>query len=851
MTLAPHKKVVFFLCLLISFSLGSIKAQEVLQDTLKKVTNDTITFKDSDESLDEKINYEANDSIVSVGSEQRAILYGKSKITYGELVVEAEIIEMDNSKNILTAYGKKDSLGKPYGLPVFKDDQQEIRAEKIMYNLKTKRGKIFGALTKQGEMLVFGNEIKKDSSNVIYMKGMKCVPCQEEDSRTAFRATRAKIIPDDKIVTGPMYLEIGGAPTPLALPFGFFPNTQHGHNGILIPTFGRSDNQGFFLRDGGYYWGINTKTDMTIRGDFFSNGSWGIRTFNNYKILYRSYGALNLGYSEYVEGDKDLKDLENANGKYKKIQSYSIRWTHTQDNKSNPSVRFFSDVNYVNQQYNKYNSFNSGQFLQNTFQSNVNFTKTYKWSSLSLNATHNQNTITRQMDLTLPALTFNVNRFYPLRNTKAGKIPLFDKVGLNYILESRNTLSGPDTSIFKGDVSEKMKYGIKQGLPIATNFNMFKYITVTPALSLNNYIYTKSIEKEYIDGDRDTLVTNTVKEFTSAFDYRFSTGFNTKVYFDYAFRSGRVTQIRHLFIPTLSYYYNPDFGDDKYGYWKSVQRDTLGNQLRYSKYESSIYGGPSPGAQNALGINLSNNIEAKLKQKTDSGFNYVKTVLLQDLSVNTAYNFVADSFKMSDINVSARSKVLKYFDVVASALFDPYAYNGENKRINAFAYSYNGVLANFRSAYFTVNTSFGSNMVEALKKTRQAPNMTNAVERGASVSTLSRQERMSWNLNVYYNLALDNTQGTKLRPTQTLNFRGDIAPTKYWKLGMTSGFDFNTKTLSYTSINVHRDLKCWEVAIDWVPFGFNKRYSIFINLKTPALSSIKIPRQKAWYDNIQ
>lgn len=826
-----------------------LKAQISSGDTLKNPKADSLFSREGpseEDDLGEIISYEARDSIVALREGQLLILYGKARLGYGNMTIEAEIVELDYQKNLVVAYGKTDSSGKAFGEPVFKDSEQEIKAKKIMYNLKTKRGKIFGALTRQGEFLVYGNEIKKDSNNVVYLKGMTCIPCKEEDSRTVFRATKAKIIPDDKIVTGPMFLEIGGAATPLGLPFGFFPNAKRAHNGILIPTFGNSANQGYFLRDGGYYWGINEKTDMIIKGDIFSNGSWGLRTFNTYNVLYRSSGALNLAYSEYITGDKDIPST------YSKARSYAIAWKHVQDNKSNPTVRFNSDVNYLGNQYNKYNGFNTNQFLNNSFQSNVSFSKTYRWSLLSLNAQHAQNTTTRQMQVTFPSLTFNVNRFFPFRNSGISKYQFLDKLGISYLLTGQNSLSGIDSTIFKGSIQDSLKYGVKHSMPISTNINLLKYITLTPQLNLNAYMYPSSVEKSF-DTALDRQITKTLKGYSGAYEYDFGAGMNTKVYFDYFLKNARLSRIRHLMIPTLSYDYRPNFGDEKYGYWKTVQRDTAGNMNYYSIFEKSVYGGPMLGGRNALGLAISNNIEAKIRQRTDSGYNFVKTTVLQDLSLTGNYNFAADSFHMSLINLSARSKVLKYFDVVANAVYDPYAYDKENpgKRLDVYAYQYNDKLLNFQSAYFTINAAFGSNMLEAIKKTREAPVLTNAVERGAQGEKPREFQSLNWNLAAYYNLALQRGADNVTRPTQTFNFRADVMPTKYWKVGMTSGVDFNTGNLSYTSINIYRDLKCWELMIDWVPFGFNKRYSVFLNLKTPSLSSVKVPRQKGWFDNIQ
>jgi len=825
-------------------SYGGLYAQTAPADTIKKVNGDTLV---DTETLEGKVEYKASDSIVYLADKKMALLYGDANVVYENMNVSAEVIEIDYSTNIITAYGLPDSTGKLAGTPVFKDGEQEMNAEKIMYNLKSKKGKIFNALTKQGELLVYGNEIKKDSNNVIYMKNMKCIPCEHADSRTVFRATRAKIIPNDKIITGPMYLEIGGVPTPLGLPFGFFPNTKKQHNGILIPFFGNSPGQGFNLRDGGYYLGINDKTDMIIKGDIYSNGSWAIRTANNYKVLYKASGSVNLGYSQFNIGDRDIPTT------FSKQNSYSVSWIHRQDNKNNPKVNFGANVNYQNQKYNKYNALNSGQYLTNTFQSNINFSRTFKIGSLSTNATHNQNSNTGQVDISFPQLTFNVNRFFPFRRENAVKQNVLDKIGVNYLFEARNTLSGYDSTLFQGDLEKKMKYGIKHSLPVSTNFNVLKYITVTPALNFSAVMYTKSTRKEFLTdmSPAGRVKTDTVNGFTAGYDANFSTAINTKVFFDYMYTKGKVKQIRHLMIPTLTYVYRPDFGETQYGFWKKVQTDTLGNATNYSVFENSLFGGPGIGAQNAVNFSLNNNIEAKVKQVSDTGVTYKKVVLLQNLGITGAYNFAADSFQMSYIAITARNKIWKFFDLVTGATYDAYGFNSTtNKRVKEYAWNYNNKAARFVNANIAINGSFGSNSLEAMKKAKQAPNLTNGAERGAK-NDLITDEKLPWNLNVYYNFVLtpDALIANKLNSTQTLNFSGDIKPTKYWKMGVTSGYDFKNKQLSYTSFDIYRDLKCWEARISWVPFGFRKSYSITLNLKTGMLSDMKIPRQRQWFDN--
>ena len=830
-------------------------------DTLKKVTADTLVNKqDNSESIDEPIKYTAMDSIVALPDEGKALLYGKARVDYGGTTIEADFIEIDYTKNLILAYGSKDSTGKPVGNPVFKDGGETMEADKIMYNLKTKKGKIFNALTKQGELLVIGSEIKKDSLNNIYFKDMRCLPCQEADARTAFRATKAKAIPDDKIITGPMFLEIGNVPTPLGLPFGYFPNTKKQANGILMPTFGTSAERGLNLRNGGYYLGINNKTDMVIRGDIYANGSWLLNTTNNYNILYKSVGNVYLSYSTFNIGDKDIPKT------YSQQKAYEIRWQHTQDNKSNPSIRFGANVNFIkNQTFNRFNSINTGQYLTNTFQSNVNFTKTFKRSSLSINATHSQNSLSQQVDITFPQLTFNVNRFYPFKRATAVKQTVIDKIGISYLLETKNTLSGKDSTLFKGSPLDSLQYGLRHSIPISTNFNILKYITATPAINFSSVMYTKSISKTYTTqsalqdftvqtgNDIDTVIkkpvtvpiinTKTNRDLVAAYEANFSTAFNTKVYFDYLFKRGKVKQVRHLLIPTLTYLYRPDFGAPEYTNWKNVQYDTLGNKTSYSIFEKSIYGGPQRGKQNALSLNLNNVIEAKMKQKSDTGVTYKKVTLIQGLGLSGSYNFAADSFKMSAVGISLRTILFKYFDINANSSFDPYMYNKTSKtRISQFVYDVDGRLARFTSAGISVNTSIGSNMIEAIRKTRQPNDQTNGAERGAK-NDLNVQESMPWNLRIGYNLNFTNPNDRKIITSQLLNFSGDLMPTKFWKVGISSGFDFNTQKLSYTSVNIYRDLKCWEARIDWVPFGPNKSYNLTLNLKTAMLSDFKIPKR--------
>lgn len=826
-----------------------ILSKPIPNDSVKTVTMDSLDNDENGEPLEHPIVYNARDSIRYETKGQRIYLFGDAFVQYEDMNLKSEYIEIDNEKNTITAYGKIDSLGKYEGNPIMKVGDQESTARKIIYNLKTKKGKIYNIQTKEGDLILKGSEVKKDSNNVVYMRNLECIPCQFEDSRTIFKAKKAKIIPDDKIVTGPMYLEIGGVPTPLGLPFGYFPNTKKRHSGILIPFFGNSDALGFYLKDGGFYWGISDRTDMTIRGDIYSNGSWGLRTTNNYNVNYKYNGALSLGFSEFRNGEKEIPLL------YSKQRDISINWRHAQDQKNNPTIRFSSDVNIRTSKYNKFNAQNTGQYLTNTFQSNINFTKTYKIGTLGINARHDQNTQTKLMNISFPELTFNVNRFYPFKKENRIKQNPIDKIGISYLLEARNTLSGADSSIFKGNIGDSLKYGFRHTLPISTNITLFKYFTLTPALNLSAVMYTKTTRKE-LNETTNTIVRTTDKNFKTGYDANFNTSLTTKVFMDYMFKGKRIKQIRHLLIPSLAYMYRPDFGEEQYGFWKDVISDTTNRFInKYSIFENNLFGGPVQGTQNSLSVNLNNNLEAKIRKKTDTGFVYNKATILQNLSFAGAYNFAADSFKMSLVSMTGRTKIWKYFDLVFGSTFDPYystvitntSTNVEStNRTKDYLYNTNGRIADFKTGNIAINAAFSSNNITSRAK---KPDLTNAAEKGAvNTNTAQAQERLPWNLNIYYNLTYTKVLD-KLRDIQTVNFSGDISVTKYWKLGVTSGYDFTNKNLSYTSINLYRDLHCWEARIDWVPFGFRKSYSLTINLKTSMLSDVKVPRQRQWYDN--
>jgi len=778
--------------------------------------------------FDDEINYSARDSIRFETDSQKIYLFGAAMVEYGDVSLKADLIEIDNKNNLVTANGVIDSTGKLVGTPEFKDKDNEMRSEKIIYNTKTKKGKIYGVYTKQADMIIYGEQIKKDSNNVLYIKNAKCIPCEFEDSKFYFRAKKAKIIPDDKIVTGPLFVEISNVPTPFGLPFGYFPNVKNKSKaGILIPFYGESPGLGFFLKDGGFFIPINDRLNTQFRGDIYTQGSWGLRNQTDYYVRYKYAGNVSVGYSIFNMGEKEIPSS------FSQRKDFFIRWVHTQDMKNKPNVRFSANVNAGSSKYNQLNNMNTAQYLTNTFQSNINYSRSFKYSNLSVNARHNQNTLTKDVEVTFPELTFNVNRFFPFKNETRSKQNWIDKIGVSYLFESKAFLREKDSLFFKEQSVNKIQYGARHTLPISTNINLLKYFTLSPAANFSSVMYYKTIRKVW-DPLTETLVQDTVEAVKTSLDASFSANLATQLYGDYVFRKAkRLKQIRHAIIPSAGVSYHPDLINPNYGFYKNVQYDTLGNTQNYSIFENGIYGGPNGIESGVLNFNINNSLEAKIRKFDDSSFTDRKVPLLQNLSISGSYVISAKQYNWSLLSVTGRTRIWKNIDLLFGSAFDPYSLDSLGRRQSKTEWTENQVVARFVTGNLAVNANFSRDM---FKK----------ADANAAVSSNN-----GWMLNTTYNLqfARPGLKQTEFF-TQTLNFNGDVSVTKNWRIGFNSGWDFTAKNFSYTSFSVYRDLRCWEARVEWVPFGFNKRYTISFNLKSSALRDVKIPRTRQWFDNL-
>jgi len=790
---------------------------------------DTLATNDSTEkTFINNIFYDASDSMHFDILNQKVLLYGGAFIKYEKTEIKANFIEIDWENNQIYARGRLDSTGKTIGDPQFTESGKSFKAKEIIYNYKSKKGIIKELVTQEGEGFIHGKKVKKSESEIMYLKKGEYTTCNAEKPHFTIRANKIKVIPGKKIVSGPAYLTVLNIPTPLFLPFGFFPNTSKESSGILIPSYGESVNLGFFLKNGGYYFVLNKQMDLAIKGDIYTKGSWATRSLFRYKKRYKYNGNLNLSYGRMINSEKDLPD-------YSLKKDFFIRWSHKQDPKANPSLLFSANVNAGSSTYHKNNSYNANDYLSNTFTSSINLNK--KWEgtpfNLSTNLRHSQNTTTKKVNLTLPSVNFSMNRIFPFKNMgKSNRIHWYEKIGISYDLNTKNEITIADSLLLKSNTLSKFRNGIKHSIPISTSVKIFKYFTFSPRFNLTERWYLSQIKKSW---NGSSVITDTLQKFTRAHDYSMSASLNTKLYGITEFKKGKIAAFRHVLTPNVSFSYRPDFSKENFGYYKNVQSDTLGNIQNYSIMQNGIYGGPGKGESGSINFNLGNLVDMKVRSKKDTTETLKKITILQSMGIASSYNIFSDSLNLSNITLNARTKLLGLLDLTFSSRYDPYMLNKNGSRINQFEIK-NGRLARFINA----NAALGFNMTEGFFN-----NEANKDEKEKKDFY-----KIPWNLNMNYTITYNkgNLPSSEVDPIQSLNFSGNIKITPKWKIGFRSGYDFKEKELTYSSVDVYRDLHCWEMLFHWIPIGFHKSYTFTIRVKASVLQDLKLEKKKDWID---
>ena len=770
----------------------------------------------------------------------KVFLWNDAEVYYEDVVLKADYIELDLNSNMVIADGLVDSTGEMQGMPVFKDKNSEYEAGRMVYNFKTKKGKISEVRTQEGDGYIKGNEVRKTPTDVIYVKNGYYTTCSLDHPHFSLASNKLKVIPGEKIIAGPTVLKIGEVPTPLGLPFGIFPNTKERSSGILIPSYGDSPNRGFFLTDAGYYFGISDNMDLSLTGDIYSKGSWGVNLKSNYKSRYRFNGNVDLEYNKILNSYPEFPN-------YSETQDFFVRWHHSLDPKANPYSSFSANVN-VGTNSNFRNNINSTnqEYLSNVFQSNISYSKRFpgKPFNFTASARHSQNTQTGAFNVTLPAVSFSVNRQMPFRNSLKGGRAL-KNLGFSYSANATNQLRTQDTLLALNNFEElrdDFSSGVIHSLPISTSMKVFKYFSLNPNITFSEIWSFRSIQKS-MDSE-NILHKDTVPGFVRGGNVTASASLSTKIYGMYQFRKGKINAIRHVITPQFSFNYVPEQNSGLQSY-----KDTLGKIYEYSIFEDAIYGRPNRDERGVIGFNLMNNLEMKVKSDKDTtGLRKIK--IFESLSLFSSYDIAADSMNLSPMVIQGRTRLTDNINFQFDGTFDPYMLDTNGMRINQMMLSNDAGFARLTSANFSLNFTLRGGD----KKDRKEKQSDLATEDEMDYINAHPEQfvdfSIPWSLRMSYNWLYSKPRFDH-KITQTLNFSGDIRVTDHWKVGFTSGWDFEKSDFSYTSMNIYRDLHCWEMSVRVIPFGQRQSYVFTINVKSPVLQDLKLNRRRNYYDVIR
>ena len=826
----------------------------------------------SKNGLEHTVTYDAKDSIHFSIKNKVAYLFNDAYVLYEDMSLFAYYIEIDFANNELYASGAIDENGRLVGSPVLKQGDGVFRAQEIKYNFETKKGKITHVITEEGDGYIHGEQIKKLEDNTTYIKKGKYTTCELDHPHFEISFTKAKVLPNDKIIMGPAYVSFADVPTPIAIPFGYFPLEKGRHSGLVMPTFGETQSLGFYLQNLGYYFGISDNFDLLIAGDIYTRGSWAVKAESNYVFRYKCAGKIRAEYGQKYIGEKLIDST------YYHTNDFKIYWDHKQDMKSHPYTRFNAHVDIVSSGYNKHTLSSINDYLSNQYSSSINFSTSAKGIFyLDAAISYSQNTSTRMVDIKLPTLNMSVTQFYPFRKkNKTGALKWYDNISMKWSSELCSQINTIDTLFFKTETWQNIGIGMRHNIPLTIPIKIAKLVNWNTLVNFSEKWYLQRYDKEFVtDTVNGTIYGSTKDVFRRGFyalhELSLSTELTTKVYVMYQFKKGKLKAIRHVITPNLNVTYRPTFNKNIDGeYFNTV----TGEYVKYSYFSNSIYGSVNGQTQALAQLSFNNNIEIKVHSRKDTITGTKKIAIFDNLSISMGYDFAADSLRWQPLRISGRSTLWKQLNITFSLSFDPYIINENGVRANQTEWKVNKRLLRFSNA----NINVGLNLVinKDLFKGKQKNDKKNSEQTKNSESIMDQNLlgmpntrpdfNNPWSLTINYTFAYTTSdnygyylltyRGNVVEKpyqhkfVQTLNIIGEFNITKKWKVGFTTGYDFVQKEMSYTSIDIYRDLHCWEMRFNWIPFGYRKGWSFTINIKAAALQDVKLNLKKDFRDNM-
>lgn len=883
--------------------LDTLLSDSVLVDTLIADTLgiDSVRPRKSKSALEEPVIYSAQDSITFDYKNSRAWLFGDSKVNYQNLELTADEINMSLDSSIVHAYGRPDSVGEIQGKPVFKQGEEEYEPDRISYNFKTRRGFIHNVYTQQGEGYMMSEESKRDSTGVMYIRRGRYTTCDAQHPHFYLRLTKAKVRPGKTVIFGPAYLVVEDVPLPLAIPYGFFPFSSSYHSGFIMPTYGDETTRGFYLRDGGYYFAFNDKIDLKLLGEIYTKGSWGISAYSNYKVRYKFSGNMMLSYQNTITGERNMPD-------YSTTRSFKFTWVHRQDPKANPTQTFSASVNFATVGYERNNlvsMYNPEAYTQSTRTSSVSYSKTFSDIGLTLSASFNlsQNMRDSSISVTLPTLNITLARMYPFKRKKqVGAEKWYEKIALSYTGTMTNSISTKENKLFKSNLLKDWRNGMQHQIPISATFQLFKYINVTPSFNFTDRMYTHKVMQSW-DADNNKLKRDTLYGFYNVYNFSMNLSMNTKLYGFYrplfGFMKRKVEAIRHVFTPTVSFSYAPDFSTPFWGMYDTYVRTNSSGEtetVTYSPFSGNVYGTAPSGKTGLITMDVSNNIEMKIHSDKDStGFK--KISLIDELGASLSYNMAASRRNWSDLTTRLRLKLSKSYTFSMTAVFATYAYEldsngrpyvgdrtewskGRFGRFQGMSQNLSYTFNNSTLRKF-INFITGREYDTSLEKkddeddeTPNDPNNTNVdperekAKRGAKQKKEDADQldkdgylkfKFPWSLSVSYGITVrENTAGTFNKETMrypyalshTLNFSGNVRISTGWNITFSSGYDFNYNRLSMTTASLSRDLHCFNMSCSVVLYPYTSYNFTFQANSSMLADALKWKKQSSYSDNI-
>jgi LPS-assembly protein len=842
-----------------SFKLPSIAPEKtkVIDTTKNNILVDTFNYKKSKDALTQPVVYHADDSMVIDVPAEKMYLYGKvSSIKYEDNNLSAPKIEFDNKTSIVSAFLVKDSTGKAISYPYFNQNDVQTVSDTIKVNMKNGKGLTKGTYTKQGEMFVYGDKIKKIDTSVFYAYRTRFTTCNLDTPHFAFIAKKAKFINKKWAFTGPVHPEFEGVPLPISLPFGIFPLTQGRHSGLLAPSFNADAQRGLGLENLGYYKVFGDKWDLVTRGSIYSYGSWNLNFNPRYYKRYHYQG-------NFVLSIQNTKILDEP-----KTNTFNITWNHSVDSKARPGVTFSANVNAGSNKFNQFLPGSPRTNFNNSLNSSISYAKVWKNRpyNISVNANHNQNSVSKETIFNLPDIAFNVNTLYPFRKKEPiGESKWYENLGIGYQGSTRTTSSFNDTlGNIGSQLSKNLKYGAQHQIPISLSLPPLGVVQLAPSVSFNASFYQQRIRKSFNPNTNKIDTLSLQKGLFAAGQVSFGMAATTRIFGMYGFnKNSRIKAIRHEIRPNISLNYTPNINE-----WNYYNSQVSATQVqKISSFEGNTYSAYGNQRSGGIAFSLDNIVSMKIKDKSDTSATADKKVTLIDgLSINTFYNFLADSFKLQPISVSARTNLFQKVTLSADASFDPYQVNEFGRPIDKYIIGNKFALGRLTTASVALQTSFKGGEKSKNSNTQNNLPQNTLQNEGITDEEFQREAtyirnnpaefadfEIPWNIDFSYSLRVSKDfdpliQSFRSTLSQSATFNASVNLTPKWKIGTNGTFDITNKTLGVLSMYLTRDLHCWQMAINISPVGRSRFFSINISPKSPILRDLKVNRTRTFTD---